>query len=331
MTDGLFETTATAGVGSRGFDRWFQEGDNAPVPKMAYEDWDMWGMRLRQRGCKLQWKIIAWLLYGENTYGERFVQAAEASGYEPEYLKKLLWVGTATVAARTALIPAHPGVRDLPFTFFEAVAPFKIPEDDKHALLITAAEKNLGHQQFIALVKEFRKLRGIPDERSPKLNPPPPVLGGRAGVGGTASEIGHAVAAQLPARESPEPIPDNTPDPFNDDTPAVVVLPSPVALGEGPGVRVSDEEWMRGENEHGCDTGESAVDLDLSRNPQSAIRNPQLLDAATRMMADRLIAYFFAEYHTETDQDLFETLVSLTWEDIFGELISEESEAANDA
>jgi N6-adenosine-specific RNA methylase IME4 len=88
-----------------------------------------------------------WLNYGEGLLGERYAQAAPATGYHPEFLRKVKWV-----AARVPYSERKPG---LSFGHYRAVASIK---DDRarQALLYFAGEQNVGRNDFERLVSDLK-------------------------------------------------------------------------------------------------------------------------------------------------------------------------------
>ena len=62
----------------------------APVP---YEVWEAYGGALRRVESSLQWVIGDWLIYGEDTYGEKYAQATSMwPGRTIERLKRYAFV-----------------------------------------------------------------------------------------------------------------------------------------------------------------------------------------------------------------------------------------------
>ena len=62
----------------------------APVP---YEVWEAYGGALRRVESSLQWVIGDWLVYGEDTYGEKYAQATSLwPGNTIERLKRYAFV-----------------------------------------------------------------------------------------------------------------------------------------------------------------------------------------------------------------------------------------------
>ena len=62
----------------------------APVP---YEVWEAYGGALRRVESSLQWVIGDWLVYGEDTYGEKYAQATSLwPGATIERLKRYAFV-----------------------------------------------------------------------------------------------------------------------------------------------------------------------------------------------------------------------------------------------
>jgi hypothetical protein len=60
--------------------------------EMDYSEWVAAGRRLGAIGRGGQWWIGDWLLYGTARWGERYVEAAKVSGYDPKSLRNMRYV-----------------------------------------------------------------------------------------------------------------------------------------------------------------------------------------------------------------------------------------------
>ena len=61
-------------------------------------DWDEWvkvGEKLRALRASSKWAIGDWLVFGEHTFGEKFSQAADITGLEPDTLMVYQWVAAS--------------------------------------------------------------------------------------------------------------------------------------------------------------------------------------------------------------------------------------------
>lgn len=63
-----------------------------PPGTMEYLQWAQEGVRLRAAHHGLLWAVGDWLNYGERKYGEKYVQAAEATGYTNGFLRNCKWI-----------------------------------------------------------------------------------------------------------------------------------------------------------------------------------------------------------------------------------------------
>jgi hypothetical protein len=74
-----------------------QRGEVSPVgwqpePNMSFEEWREAGLQLGQIARATQWWIGDWLNYGATTYGEKYVQAIEETGYDIQSLMNMAYV-----------------------------------------------------------------------------------------------------------------------------------------------------------------------------------------------------------------------------------------------
>ncbi len=61
---------------------------------MSYEEWARVGKTLGALRASSQWAIGDWLNYGEHTFGEKYTQAADLTGLNPESLTVYQWVAS---------------------------------------------------------------------------------------------------------------------------------------------------------------------------------------------------------------------------------------------
>lgn len=69
-------------------------GWTPPKKAPSFRDWAADGVRLRNRHHAVLWAIGDWLRYGESTFGESYVQAAELTGYSGGFLRDCKWVAS---------------------------------------------------------------------------------------------------------------------------------------------------------------------------------------------------------------------------------------------
>lgn len=69
-------------------------------PGLTYKQWEKVGIQLglMQRGVMF-W-VADWMEHGETAYGEKFTQALEMTGYSPQTLLNIAWVGRAVPRSR---------------------------------------------------------------------------------------------------------------------------------------------------------------------------------------------------------------------------------------
>ena len=92
---------------------------------LPYEQWEWMGRQLGKLARAMQWAVGDWLLYGEHTYGEKFAQAGEISGYRPDTL-----VTYQNVAQR---VPQEVRRAELTFAHHQVVA-YLVPDERAHWL-----------------------------------------------------------------------------------------------------------------------------------------------------------------------------------------------------
>jgi hypothetical protein len=81
--------TALAPIG-----QWSRTALNLP-DQMTFDDWMKVGEQLHACDASVLWWIGDWLLYGENTYAERFAKAIQLTGYTQDRLKEARRVAAA--------------------------------------------------------------------------------------------------------------------------------------------------------------------------------------------------------------------------------------------
>ncbi len=98
---------------------------------LPFEDWEIIGRKLQDAKESIKWWIGDWLAYGESTYGEKYAQAVEVTGYEQQTLYNAAYVSKAIPVSNR-----HP---ELPWTSHEPVASLS---KDKQAEVLQAAHDN---------------------------------------------------------------------------------------------------------------------------------------------------------------------------------------------
>jgi hypothetical protein len=81
---------------------------------LTYDEWSEMGPPLVAMAQSAAWWLGDWLRYGEHHYGDKYVQAVEATGYGVSTLKNYQWVADR--------IPIDERVPDVPFSHHKAVA-----------------------------------------------------------------------------------------------------------------------------------------------------------------------------------------------------------------
>lgn len=98
---------------------------------MGYEEWAQIGRTFQTIGDAINFWVGDWLNYGEARYGERYVQAIEATGWKLERLQQAKWVcGRVKPCTR---------VQGLSFTHHRLVA--KLADEEQEQWLMKAATK----------------------------------------------------------------------------------------------------------------------------------------------------------------------------------------------
>ena len=103
---------------------------NLPT-NLSYEQWEWIGAQLGRLARAMQWAVGDWLLFGEHSYGEKFAQAGEITGYRPDTL-----VQYQAVAQR---IPQSERRATLTFAHHQVVA-YLIEAERDHWLDLCASQ-----------------------------------------------------------------------------------------------------------------------------------------------------------------------------------------------
>lgn len=121
---------------------------------LTYEEWVEEGRRLGRYVRGLQWRVHAWVEYGETHYGERFAQALDETGYSTQSLLNIMAVGRA--------FPEYRRREQLSFGHHDAVTGLTPEAQDA---MLDAAEQ--GAWSVTRLRQEVRANGGRPAPTSP--------------------------------------------------------------------------------------------------------------------------------------------------------------------
>src|SRR4030095_114986 len=103
------------------------------LPKnLSYEQWAAIGPKISRIKRFTTWALSDWLNAGEQRWGEMYVQAEQATGFDPNYLAGVKSIGAAVDASRRR--------ESLSFSHHRLVAPLQ-PEDQE-TFLRAAADSN---------------------------------------------------------------------------------------------------------------------------------------------------------------------------------------------
>jgi len=112
----------------------------------TFEEWEQCGRLLAHIQKRVHWWIGDWLNYGERTYGEKYAQALDETGYSYSTLATDKWVTNKIESSRRR--------ESLRFSHHREVASLPPPEQDKW--LDRAEKENLGPKD---LRREMRRER----------------------------------------------------------------------------------------------------------------------------------------------------------------------------
>lgn len=131
-------------------------------PELSWEAWERAGKILGQLRIVSQWAIGDWLNYGEHTYGEKYAQAADITGLNPDSLSVYQWVSSR--------IPKEVRHEGLSHAHHLVVA--KLEPEDIQAWLDRAEKKSWSVAELRAALREkkARQARKTGDtESAPKF------------------------------------------------------------------------------------------------------------------------------------------------------------------
>lgn len=123
-----------------------------PIGRPDFEDWDRLGHFLRYIHTGTQFWLGDWLNYGETSYGERYSQAVEHTGYELHTLQSYAWV------ARN--VPPDNRNESVPFGhYMNGIAAIKEPAEQRKWVQ-KVVEKQLTQAELRAQLNEDRARKG---------------------------------------------------------------------------------------------------------------------------------------------------------------------------
>lgn len=128
-------------------------GLNLP-PDLPWDQYEAIGVWLGHLDDMRNWLIGDWLIYGEHTYGDKYVQAAERLGLAPQTMMNLRRISAKVPPQRRRLSVKH--------SFHEVVA--ALPPNDQRRLLKKVETEHLTRDQLRRVV-QVEKGEEPPPER----------------------------------------------------------------------------------------------------------------------------------------------------------------------
>src|SRR6266545_5532764 len=114
---------------------------------LTYDQWAEIGLKIARVKRFCSWALSDWLNFGSAKYGETFSQAADATGFQPDYLAIIKYVGANVDASRRR--------EALSFSHHRLVASLEPEEQER---FLSEAEKNgWTREDMAAAVREFKK------------------------------------------------------------------------------------------------------------------------------------------------------------------------------
>lgn len=114
---------------------------------LTYDEWAAEGPTLVRMAQSAMWWVGDWLAYGEHHFGEKYVQAVEATGLALSTLKNAQWVADR--------IPPSERVESVPFSHHRAVA--SLDPKPRAELLAKVVEDGLSEHEVRARVREIKE------------------------------------------------------------------------------------------------------------------------------------------------------------------------------
>lgn len=112
--------------------------------ELSYEEWQVIGNQLRYLEGAVQWWVGDWLNYGEKSYGEKYTEVIEGTGYEYQSLANIKSISSKFKISRRR--------ENLTYSHHAEVASFEFAEQEK--LLNIAEEKHFSIRQFRDFIKK---------------------------------------------------------------------------------------------------------------------------------------------------------------------------------
>ncbi len=127
---------------------------------LTYDEWAAEGPILIAMAQSAMWWVGDWLRYGEHRFGEKYVDAVEATGYAVQTLKNAQWVAERF----------PPGERnpEVPFSVHRAAA--SLDPEPRRTLLKAAAEEHLSEYE---VREKVREIKGTANPPAPEPEPEP--------------------------------------------------------------------------------------------------------------------------------------------------------------
>lgn len=122
---------------------------------MDVEDWMDIGMRLQHTRESMKFYLGDWILFGEASFGEMYAQAIDATGFDYDYLKNIVYV--------CRNVPLSLRSDQLSFYHHQIVAP--APKDMQEKFLKKAVEDGLTAKELRAEYDLWRKAQ---DKKDPE-------------------------------------------------------------------------------------------------------------------------------------------------------------------
>lgn len=140
------------------FSQWFTEQD-APLPILSEPQWELWADFFGSRGVRYQFKMLEWLMWGEENMRAKYTKIEERLGINRAYLREMVRVARAVWKVRSEVN----GAKHLPFGFFTCIA--SLEEDVQRHLLeklcTLGIRERWSVRRFEWIVKEYRERNGL--------------------------------------------------------------------------------------------------------------------------------------------------------------------------
>jgi hypothetical protein len=117
---------------------------------LTYEQWAEIGPRIARINRFSTWATSDWLNFGEARYGETYAQAADATGFDPDYLAIIKSVGASVAPSRRR--------ECLSFTHHRLVA--SLDPDLQERFLAKAEKKRWNCEELRQAIRDFKHANG---------------------------------------------------------------------------------------------------------------------------------------------------------------------------